>query len=168
VDAAAEAGCIDIVAVLGAGAELYTPMLAGSPARVVVNPFYMEGMSSSIRAGVEALAPECSAAVILLADQPGIDAGIIRSLLETYWTSGRRIVAARYGGVSGAPVLFDRALFLQLLVLDGDHGARTVIEANPQEAVEVVIPEAAGFDVDVPEDLDRLEQAMDDAGEDGR
>jgi molybdenum cofactor cytidylyltransferase len=168
VDAAAEGGCTDIVAVLGAAAEVHKPLLAGSAARIILNPHYKEGMSSSIRAGIEALGPECTAAVILLADQPRIDGGTIRALLEAYRTSGRRIVAARYGEVRGAPVLFDRALFLHLLVLDGDHGARTVIEAYPQEVVEVVIPAAAAVDVDVPDDLERV-RGLDQAGDpDGR
>jgi molybdenum cofactor cytidylyltransferase len=157
VDAAAGGGCTDIVVVLGAAAEAYEPLLAGSPARIVINPHYKEGMSTSIRAGIEALRPECAAAVILLADQPRIDGTVIQALLGTYRSSGRRIVTARYGEVRGAPVLFDRALFLHLLVLDGDHGARTVVEMYPQEVAEVAIPWAAAVDVDVSDDLERIQ-----------
>lgn len=153
VAAAAGGGCSPIVVVLGAEAGVYAPLLAGTDVRVVVNPAYKEGMSSSIRSGIEALPPECTAAVIMLADQPRVDARIIRELLQTQATSGKRIVAARYGDVRGAPVLFDRALFLDLLVLDGDHGARAVIETYPHEVAEVVIPPDAGRDVDRPEDL---------------
>jgi molybdenum cofactor cytidylyltransferase len=158
VDAAAGGGCADIVVVLGAASEVYAPLLAESPARTVVNPLYKEGMSTSIRAGIEALRPECVAAVILLADQPRIDGGVIRALLTTYRSSGRRIVTARYGEVRGAPVLFDRALFLHLLVLDGDHGARTVLEMYPREVAEVAIPWAAAVDVDVSDDLERIQR----------
>jgi len=161
VDAASDGGCSDIVVVLGAAPEAHVPLLAGSPARIVINPNYKEGMSASIRAGIEALRPECTAAVIMLADQPRIDGGTIRALLEAYRTSGRRIITARYGEVRGAPVLFDRALFLHLLVLDGDHGARTVMETYPHEVAEVVIPEAAAVDVDMPEDLERVQHEDD-------
>ena len=157
VDAAAEGGCRDVVVVLGADADSYTALLAGSGARLAVNPSYKEGMSSSIRRGVETLPPECTAVVIMLADQPRIDGGVIRALLETYATSGKRIVAARYGDVRGAPTLFDRALFLELLVLDGDQGARTVMETYPKEVAEVAIPTGAGADVDRPEDLEGLQ-----------
>lgn len=156
VEAAAAGGCTDIVAVLGADADALAAVLAGSPARVVLNPDYRDGMSTSIRAGITALDPECTAAVILLADQPGINGTVVRALVATYRSAGRRIVAARYGEVRGAPVLFDRALFLHLLVLDGDRGARAVIEAFPQEVAEVVIPAEAGADVDVPDDLRRI------------
>jgi molybdenum cofactor cytidylyltransferase len=153
VAAALEGGCSDVVVVLGAASDRYAPLLTDSGARIALNPYYKEGMSSSIRCGIEALPPECTAAVIMLADQPRIDGGIIRGLLETHSTSGRRIVAARYGDVRGAPVLFDRALFLELLVLEGDQGARAVIETYPNEVTEVVIPPDAGLDVDRPEDL---------------
>jgi molybdenum cofactor cytidylyltransferase len=154
VDAAVSGGCGDVVVVLGADADIYRPLLAGTPARAVLNPEYGHGMSTSIRAGLAHLSPECEAALILLADQPGVDADVVRRLLDAYQSSGRRIVAARYGEVRGAPVLFDRALFLQLLVLEGDRGARTVMEAFPQEVAEVVISPVAGADVDRPEDLE--------------
>ena len=157
-DAAAEGGCSDVVVVLGADPEAYTVALAGTRAQITVNPNYKEGMSTSIRSGVEALPTECTAAVILLADQPRIDGGVIRALLETYEASGKRIVAARYGDVRGAPVLFDRAFFLELLVLEGDHGARAVMEIYRNEVAEVVIPAEAGLDVDRPEDVERLQR----------
>ncbi|HEY6104145.1 MAG TPA: NTP transferase domain-containing protein, partial [bacterium] len=156
VAAAVEGGCSDVVVVLGADADAYAPLLAeSSAADVVVNPLHKEGMSSSIRRGVEALPPECTAAVIMLADQPRIDGRIIRELLQMQATSGKRIVAARYGDVRGAPALFDRALFLELLILEGDHGARAVMEAYPRDVAEVLIPAEYGLDVDRPEDIER-------------
>ena len=158
VDAAVDGGCSDVVVVLGAERDAYTPALAGTRVQVVVNPNYKEGMSTSIRSGVEALPTECTAAVILLADQPRIDGSIIHALLETYEASGKPIVAARYGDVRGAPVLFDRALFLELLVLEGDLGARAVMETYPNEVAEVVIPVEAGLDVDRPEDVERIQR----------
>jgi molybdenum cofactor cytidylyltransferase len=158
VEAAVEGGCSDVVVVLGAEAGAYAPLLADSGAHIALNPLYKEGMSSSIRCGVEALPPECTAAVVMLADQPRIDGRIIRNLLQTHATSGKRIVAARYGDVRGAPVLFDRALFLDLLVLDGDRGARAVIETYPKEVADVTIPSGAEADVDRPEDLERLQR----------
>lgn len=157
-DAAVQGGCTDVVVVLGADRDPYAAVLAGTPAQITVNPDYKEGMSTSIRTGVEALPAECTAAVILLADQPRIDGVVIRALLETYEASGRHIVATRYGDVRGAPVLFDRALFLELLILEGDHGARTVMETYPDEVAEVVIPVEAGLDVDRPEDVERFQR----------
>ena len=122
VDAAAEAGCAYVVVVLGANADQYRPLLVGASARIVINEHYGEGMSGSIQLGIEALEDDVEAAVIMLADQPFIDAEIIRTLIETYRTSGKKIVVCQYGDVRGVPALFDRALFLELLLVTGDQG----------------------------------------------
>lgn len=157
VDAAVGGGCQEVVVVLGADRDRYEAQLTGSPARVAYNPDYHEGMSSSLRVGIEALSPDVQAAVIMLADQPFIDAAIIRKLLERYQTSGMRIVTCQYGSVRGVPTLFDRALFLELLILEGDQGARQVMEAYPRHVTAIEIPPEAARDVDRPEDLSILE-----------
>jgi len=143
--------------VLGADRDRYLPLLAGTPARAVVNPDHAEGMGSSIRAGIRALPGSADAAVIMLADQPRIDAEIVARLIAAYRTTGRRIVACRYGAVLGAPTLFDRSLFIELLLLEGDEGARQVIETRPGEVAVVEIPPEAALDIDVPADLERLQ-----------
>ncbi len=155
VDAAA--GCADVVVVLGANADQYRPLLDGTSARIVVNQYYGEGMSGSIQLGIEALGDDIDAAVIMLADQPFVDAEIIGRLIETYRTSGKKIVACQYGDVRGVPALFDRALFLELLLVTGDQGARTVMETYPGHVAVVAIPAAAADDIDTPEDARRLD-----------
>jgi len=159
VDAAAGGGCAEVLVVLGAHRERYRPLLDGTPAREVYNPDFAQGMSTSIRAGVRALARRPQAAIILLADQPRITARIVRRLLDTYRRSGTRIVACRYGPVLGAPALFDRALFTELALLEGDQGARAVMETHPAEVAEVEIPPPAGLDIDLPEDVAALQGA---------
>lgn len=155
--AAGGAGCAEVLVVLGADRQRYRPLLRGAAARAVENPEFREGMSSSIRAGLRALAGPADAAIIMLADQPRIDAGIIRALIAAYASTGRRIVSCRYGPVVGAPTLFDRALFMELLLLEGDQGARHVMETHPGDVAVVEIPPEAGADVDLPEDLAGLQ-----------
>ncbi len=157
IDAAAGGGCRDVLAVLGADRDRYRPLLTGTPAREVFNPDHPEGMSSSIRAGIRALAPGASAAIIMLADQPRIDAAIIRRLIAAYRRSGRRIVSCRYGPVLGVPALFDQALFVELLLLEGDQGARQVMETHPADVAAVEIAPQDGLDVDLPEDVRGLQ-----------
>ncbi len=156
VDAASTGGCDEIVVVLGADREQYESTLRGTPARAVHNPEFAHGMGTSIRAGIEALSSEAGAAVIMLADQPFITGAVIRRLIETYRISGMRIVACAYAGVRGVPVLFDRALFLELLVLDGDQGARQVMATYPAHVAAVEIPPADARDVDTPDDAQTL------------
>lgn len=155
--AAAEAGCDEIIAVIGAHEGDYIPLLAGTPARVVRNPSYEMGMGTSIQIGIEALPEDVQAAVIMLADQAFVDAGIIRRLIETYRTAGVRIVTCEYGGVRGAPTLFDRALFLELLLLQADQGARAVVQTYPRHVATIEIPPEAAKDIDSPDDLPFLD-----------
>lgn len=156
VDAAFTGGCDEAIVVLGADRARYQPLLQGTAARAVHNPEFARGMSTSIRAGIEALSEDTQAAVIMLADQPFITAEIIRALIETYRTSGMKIVASEYGGVRGVPVLFDRALFLELLVLEGDQGARQVMAIYTTHMTAVEIPAGAALDVDTSDDARSL------------
>jgi molybdenum cofactor cytidylyltransferase len=156
VDAAVAAGCVETIVVLGADADQYRALLAETPAKAVTNEYFAEGMAGSIQVGIEALGDDIDAAIIMLGDQPFIDADIIRRLIGTYRSSGKKIVVSRYGNVRGVPALFDRALFLELLVVSGDQGARTVIETYPGHVATVEIPPSRAEDVDTPEDLDRL------------
>ncbi len=152
--AAAASRCDEVVVVLGGvHAAAYRPLLDGLPVRVVENPDPGEGMGSSIRVGVAAIAPEATGVVILLADQPLVTAAIIDQLVETAVAGGHRIVASAYRSIVGPPAYFDRALFLELLTLEGDRGARSVIERYPQQGVALPLPDEAAVDVDVPEDL---------------
>ena len=156
VDAATRGGCRDVVVVLGADREHYLPILKGTPVRTVQNPDFAQGMSSSIRVGVEAVPDDAEAAVIMLADQPFVDDGVIRRVIETYRTSGMKIVACTYEGTRGVPVLFDRALFLELLVLEGDQGARQVMATYPKHVATVEIPPDRARDIDTPDDAVRF------------
>ncbi len=155
VDAAVGSRCRETVVVLGAHQDLYRPLLDGTPAQIVHNPEYEHGMATSIRAGVEHLSPESEAVVILLADQPRITSEIINRLIETYIQEEKRIVASAYKGIVGVPVLFDGALYLELLTLEGDAGARSVIETYPKHGVALPLEEDAARDIDTPDDLDR-------------
>lgn len=156
VDAAIRGGCNDVVVVLGADREQYQPVLADTPARIAYNADFAQGMSSSIRAGVEAVREDAEAAVVMLADQPFVHDSVIRRLIDAYRTSGMKIVACAYEGVRGVPVLFDRALFLELLVLEGDQGARQVMATYPRHVATVEIPADAARDIDTPEDARRF------------
>lgn len=154
--AAVDGGCDEVIVVVGAAAEEYVPLLAGSSARIVHNPHFETGIGSSIQAGIEAVSEEARAAVIMLADQAFVDGTIIRRLIETYRESGKRIVTSQYGQVRGAPTLFDRALFLELLLLQDDQGARPVVQAYPRHVATVDIPPDLARDIDTPEDAKLL------------
>lgn len=153
VETALASWCRETIVVLGGHEDVYRPLLDGLGVQTTVNPEYEHGMATSIRAGMEALSPESRAVVVLLADQPWINATVINSLITAYVTEGKRIVASAYHGAVGVPALFDGALYLELLTLEGDAGARSVIETYPREGIAIPLDEMSSRDVDTLSDL---------------
>jgi molybdenum cofactor cytidylyltransferase len=151
--AALDSRCQEVIVVLGTHAEVYRALLDGLDVRTVQNPDPAEGMGSSIRVGVEAVSADADGVVILLADQPFVTGAVIDHLIETAYADGRRIVASAYRNTVGPPAYFHRALFLELLTLEGDRGARSVIQAYPKEGVALPLDETAASDVDSVDDL---------------
>ena len=92
----------------------------------------------------------------MLSDQPFVDEKTIRSLLDTYRTTGKPIVASEYNGVLGVPALFDRMMFEELTKLEGDAGARVIIRQSLSEDIATISAPEAAFDIDTPDDRDRL------------
>lgn len=115
----------------------------------IVNLEAAEGMASSIRAGLRALASHgvnVSGAVILACDQPAVSAGHLRELAN----GDGDVVASAYAGRKGVPAYFAKVVFEDLLALRGDLGARDLI----QSARAVPLPDG-DLDIDTIEDLDR-------------
>jgi molybdenum cofactor cytidylyltransferase len=160
--AAAQASrCDDVLVVVGEQADRVGREAVAAGVRTVLNPRFADGMGTSIAAGIAALAAECEAAVILLGDQPRLDAGAINALIDAYRSSGKPIVATRTAAALGAPTLIARPLFAEAAALSGDSGGRPLIRRHPDLVVEVAIEsDATLWDVDTPEDLKRLRRVL--------
>src|SRR5262245_46778468 len=119
-----------VTVVLGAHAQDMTHLLAHSPASVVVNREWEEGMASSIRRGLAALPPACDAVMILLGDQVGVTLDDLKRLAAAWKGEDSVIAASVYDQHLGVPAIFPRICFSELTELRGDHGARQVLERN--------------------------------------
>lgn len=154
---ALEAGAWPVVVVLGASAPQIRPLLARLPVLTVENAAWTEGMASSLRSGVAALRQferGLAGAFVVLCDQPGLSAGVLRQLAEAWRSSGLNAAAARYSGRLGAPALFGREHFAALAALTGEDGARAALNADPARVAAVDLPEME-TDLDTPADYDR-------------
>jgi xanthine dehydrogenase accessory factor len=129
--------------------------LAGLPVRHVVNENWENGMALSLKTGLRALPPDCAAALVLLCDQPLIDADQIHALLEAWRHVPANIAGAAYAGTCGVPAVFPRAFFAELLKLTGDHGAREIIERHAASVTAVPMPEAE-LDIDTQDDYSAM------------
>lgn len=151
---------VAVVIGVDANAHAVRRALDGLPVEIVVNERHSGGMGSSIAAGVRALPDTVTAAVIVLADQPSIDPGLLNRLREAH-EAGAAIAFASYGEERAPPVLFARTLFDELSTLEGDTGARRVMERHGDGAVAVDAGESEPLDVDTREDLRRLLERSD-------
>ncbi|MER3456637.1 MAG: 4-diphosphocytidyl-2C-methyl-D-erythritol synthase [candidate division GAL15 bacterium] len=147
---AAVAACGRVVVVVGPNPDRMRAELEGLPVEVVDNPDYREGIASSLRCGLRKVL-DAPAVLITLADQPALTADHLRQLVQAYRSTGARVVAASYADTAGAPAVFARELFADLLELRGDTGAKQVVDRHREGAILVPLPEAA-WDVDTPQD----------------
>jgi len=145
------------VVVLGSRAPEIAGEIADLPIRTIVNGSWEQGLSSSIAAGLNYLTqiePNMSAVLITLCDQPLISAKDLNSLGEKFFASRVSIVAAEYEDTVGVPALFRADLFGDLLTLEGDKGARSLIRENKSTLLTVPLA-AAAVDIDTQAELDR-------------
>jgi molybdenum cofactor cytidylyltransferase len=146
----------DLIVVTGQDDGDVRAALEGLAVRFAVNPRPQAGQGSSIAIGMAALKPWTSAVLIALGDQPRLPDGVIAALVRAREESGLAIAAPVYRGVQGTPVLFTADVFGELTALDGDAGARAVVQARPERVVRVPIDAPMPPDVDTPEDYARL------------
>ncbi|HEY3663787.1 MAG TPA: nucleotidyltransferase family protein, partial [Chthoniobacterales bacterium] len=148
------AGCDPVAVVVGANLENVAAALRGLAVLIVPNEDWERGLGTSIRAGVVRL-QESDAVILLVCDQPKVDAGLLRNLIARQEQTGQPMVASRYAATNGVPALFTRACFERLLALEDDSGAKALLQSRPAEVATVAFP-AAAFDVDTPADFHLL------------
>jgi molybdenum cofactor cytidylyltransferase len=157
------AGLSDAVAVLGHQASEIADALEATGIRTVENPDFATGIASSLKAGIHALPDNVDGALILLADMPEIAVADLKRLTGVFSDhAGMAIVRATASGQRGNPVILPRALFGDIEALQGDTGARHIVENSELEIVDVEIGEAARVDVDTPDALAAAGGVIDD------
>lgn len=155
IDALVDAEVDELIVVTGHDAVRVASRLALPPdARVVYNAAYREGQSTSLGAALHALGDESEATVVLMADQPGVTAEVVRALVTRFRATRKQIVRAMYRDGPG-PTLLSREIYAEAGHLHGDVGARVLIASNPEWVEDVAIDAPAPHDIDTPEDLER-------------
>jgi molybdenum cofactor cytidylyltransferase len=144
-----------VIVVTGHEREKVEAALEGLPVRFVHNADYAEGLGTSLKAGIAAVPEESDAAIVCLGDMPQVDAALINRLIAAFDPErGALVVVPSIDGRRGNPVVWSRRFFHDLMVIQGDVGARHLIGNYAEAVVEVpVAGEAALTDVDTPESL---------------
>jgi molybdenum cofactor cytidylyltransferase len=155
-ETALRSGAAPVIVVTGFDATRVAAALSGLGVNIVHNAAFDEGLSSSLKAGLSALPPDCDGALILLGDMPAIDASVLGALTAAF--SGRDAICVPvHQGRRGNPVLWGRSYFAEMTQLTGDFGAKTLMTLHADRVTEVEVGSESIFaDIDTPADLARL------------
>jgi molybdenum cofactor cytidylyltransferase len=158
-EAAVQSQAKPIVVVTGQAAHKVEAALAGLDVRFVRNLDPDAGLSGSLRAGLAALPADISGALVLLADMPYVTAGLIDRLVAAFVdaVTAPQAVVPVHAGRRGNPVLLGKNLFAEAMAVEGDRGARTLLDAPGIVVLECPIDDdAVAIDIDTREALARL------------
>jgi molybdenum cofactor cytidylyltransferase len=154
-------GASEIVLVLGARADEIRSQTGLEDVTVVVNPEYEQGMGTSIGAGLKALSKGVNAALIVLADQPFVQAATLNQLIAHYEKARTQIVIPVFRGFRGNPVLLDKSVFAEVMGLPGDVGCRAIFGDHTQGIQKVAVDDVGVLlDADTTDDVAELENYM--------
>lgn len=146
------AGCMPVLVILGAHVDRVRRSLVGLPVEIIVNKNWQEGISSSLRAGIEALPVDIEGVFFFVCDQIALDSTLVIRLIETQARYSESIIACEYAGIRGTPAYFPAKDFPKLRSLTGDHGAGVLLQSDSIVTVPFL---KGGQDIDYPEDLSK-------------
>ncbi len=155
VDAALESDVDGVSVVVGHRSDDVATVLGKRAVLFINNPDYTEGLSTSLRVGLNSLSPSDTGAIVLLGDMPLIKSAVINRLLEVFLsTDGRSICVPVHRGKRGNPVVWPAHLFSEMAAITGDKGARALLRQHHETVVEVECDDNSIFiDIDRREDL---------------
>ena len=145
-----------VLVVTGHEPEEIGKALSGREVELVHNPDFEEGMGTSVRTGISALADDVDGALIALGDMPWVSTAVIDRLVDAFSPSAEiSIYIPMYGRKRGNPVLWGAPRFAELRELSGDVGGKVLFEQHPEAICYVGVDSAAvNLDVDTPGALD--------------
>lgn len=123
---------------------------------------WQAGMSASIQFGLSKLLekqPNIDAVLFVVSDQPFLDRQLLFRMIDAFQQSGKGIVAAQYQQQFGTPVLFSKSYFPDIRLLEGDRGAKKIVEKQLENVVLIDFPLGA-IDIDTAEDYARFQQLL--------
>ena len=162
VDAVLASRARPVTVVTGHQRERVEAALAGLPVQFVHNPHFADGLGTSLKTGIAALPAEADGAIVCLGDMPQVDAALIDRLIGAFDPDkGALVVVPTIEGKRGNPVVWSRRFFSDLMVVEGDVGARHLIGRHAEAVTEVPLTGTAALtDVDTPEALAAVKKEL--------
>ena len=151
-----------VIVVTGHQRERVEAALAGLPVDFVHNPYFADGLGTSLKTGIAALPAQSDGVIVCLGDMPQVDAAMINRLIGAIDPAkGALIAMPTIEGQRGNPVVWSRRFFPDLMAVEGDVGARYLIGRYTEAVAEVPLSgKAALTDVDTPEVFEALKAEL--------
>ena len=158
---AAATQAVEIIVITGAASESLPAESALNhaspvPVRLVSNPDWVKGIGTSIALGARSISDKSKGLLILLCDQWRIETADLQTLIDVWYADPTALVASQSEAITGPPAIFPISCFAALARLQGDAGARKVLQTHAGLLHTVKISNAAA-DLDTPADLIELE-----------
>jgi molybdenum cofactor cytidylyltransferase len=158
IDTALESMASQILVVLGSKKDSIKKEIEQTQIFILENSSWESGMASSISCGItnlQIIAPETEAVILMVCDQPFVNAKLLNNLITKHKDSKQSIVASSYANTLGTPALFHKSLFVELLALQGESWAKSLIKKYSQQ-VGFVSFDQGSIDIDTRENYRNL------------
>jgi len=147
-----------VIVVTGSNFNLIETELENLPCQLAFNADWQDGMSGSIKTGINALQsryPHTKGAILAVSDQPFVSAEVFNGLISNFEETAKSIVASRYSDSLGTPAFFANSYFPALLQLTGAEGAKKLFKRYADDVSAYTFPQGS-IDIDTQEDYKRL------------
>jgi len=153
VETALDSAAWETIVVTGHDGDAIIQALEGLDVRVVHNPRFEEGLSTSLATGIGAV--ESEGAAILLGDMPDLKVETLNALITAFLDSDMRSICVPVcDGRRGNPVIWPRQFFPDIAHLSGDKGARNLMTLFKERVREVPCDDnGVLMDIDTIDDI---------------
>jgi molybdenum cofactor cytidylyltransferase len=129
----------EVVVVLSNRTKGMESRIRGPRVKIVINPYYKKGMSTSLRWGIQAIDPATQGILIALGDQPSLKTRTVDALIRAFVKRKGKIILPTFRSQKGNPVIFDKKFEEELLRLEGDRGGKSIVEKHRQDVRRVSV-----------------------------
>lgn len=146
------------IVVLGANSEKIIPKIKNNPIEIIRNPNWERGLGNSIAFGVNHIQNnyQIDGVLVVLVDQPLINSSYLKGMIDVFEAKKHQIIATKYQNRKlGVPALFDSNYFDELSNIEGDKGAKSILEKYSDSVTTIQLTTNV-FDVDTEEDYKKL------------
>ena len=148
----------ELIIVLGYQKEIIEKLIdKHEKVKFIFNKDFESGMASSIKVGINHLSDNSESFFICLADMPMVSSNIYDFLIKS--KNQKDILVPTYKGQQGNPILFNKSMKEKIMSIDGDAGAKKILELNKDKILNLEINDqgvAKGFNTQI--DFDSLKR----------